>query len=198
MRRVHADRLEDSYEKAGKDHYLFAVDQSEYLVDATNQGGMARFVNHSCGCAPNHVCRIDSEAIHGALKLATEISCACSPNCEVRTVSAEGVRRVVLVSLRAIRCLPSLAADQSDFALLVLIACFVNRRSRACLATVGTMKYTLRGALRVGSACISMRFFYGVCTAKYCTVLEAGAVCTGVVPCMTRGLFLQGRRGAVI
>lgn len=51
VRRVHADRLEDSYEKAGKDHYLFAVDQSEYIVDATNQGGMARFVNHSCGCA---------------------------------------------------------------------------------------------------------------------------------------------------
>jgi SET domain-containing protein len=52
VRRVHADRLEDMYEKGGKDHYLFAVDQSEYIVDATNKGGMARFVNHSCGCAP--------------------------------------------------------------------------------------------------------------------------------------------------
>lgn len=51
VRRVHADRLEDNYEKAGKDHYLFAVDQSEFIVDATNQGGMARFVNHSCGYA---------------------------------------------------------------------------------------------------------------------------------------------------
>jgi SET domain-containing protein len=54
VRRVHADRLEDSYEKAGKDHYLFAVDQSEFIVDATNQGGMARFVNHSCGCVSNN------------------------------------------------------------------------------------------------------------------------------------------------
>jgi hypothetical protein len=37
---------------------------------------------------------------------------ACSPNCEVRTVSAEGVRRVVLVSLREIRCTTSCGAAQ--------------------------------------------------------------------------------------
>jgi SET domain-containing protein len=54
VRRVHADSLEESYESAGKDHYLFAIDQSEFIVDATNQGGMARFVNHSCRCFINN------------------------------------------------------------------------------------------------------------------------------------------------
>lgn len=50
-RRVHADRLEDMYERMKCDHYLFSIDQSEYIVDATQSGGTCRFVNHSCGCA---------------------------------------------------------------------------------------------------------------------------------------------------
>lgn len=44
----------------------------------------------------------------------TKLSGACSPNCEVRTVSAEGVRRVVLVSLREIRYKISCDATMLD------------------------------------------------------------------------------------
>jgi SET domain-containing protein len=51
VRRVHADRLEKEYDESKNDHYLFAVDQAEYIIDATKSGGMCRFVNHSCGCA---------------------------------------------------------------------------------------------------------------------------------------------------
>lgn len=50
-RRVHADRLEDMYERMKCDHYLFSIDHSDYIVDATKTGGTCRFVNHSCGCA---------------------------------------------------------------------------------------------------------------------------------------------------
>eukprot|EP00892_Ulva_mutabilis_P008631 jgi/Ulvmu1/613/UM001_0621.1 len=81
-RRVHADRLETMYEDMKCDHYLFSIDQSDYIVDATKCGGTCRFVNHSCG-----------------------------PNCEVRTVSVEGVRRILLCSLQEIMAGEELCYD---------------------------------------------------------------------------------------
>jgi SET domain-containing protein len=49
IRKVFADRLEAEYRRNGEDHYLFSVDGSDDLIDATRQGSLCRFVNHSCG-----------------------------------------------------------------------------------------------------------------------------------------------------
>jgi hypothetical protein len=51
VRRVFADRLEARYEREGESHYMFSIDESEFLVDATRCGNKCRFINHSCGCA---------------------------------------------------------------------------------------------------------------------------------------------------
>ena len=53
--RVHKDKLEARNQKEGKDCYIFSVDNTPYVLDATNFGSICRFVNHSCKCAPLHV-----------------------------------------------------------------------------------------------------------------------------------------------
>jgi hypothetical protein len=46
-----ADRREAAYERAGLHMYLFRLDNTELIIDATVRGGQARFLNHSC--SPN-------------------------------------------------------------------------------------------------------------------------------------------------
>lgn len=48
VRPVLADLRESQYEAVGiGSSYLFRVDL-EYIIDATKQGNLARFINHSC------------------------------------------------------------------------------------------------------------------------------------------------------
>lgn len=42
-----ANRLEKVYEKKNKGTYMFRID-SEFIIDATNTGGPARYINHCC------------------------------------------------------------------------------------------------------------------------------------------------------
>ena len=125
---MHADRLETMYEDMKCDHYLFSIDHSDYIVDATKSGGTCRFVNHSCGCAPPAVFDVWSSVGSGAglavcaLTSGLRLLCAwlrdtrlhgelCRPNCEVRTVSVEGVRRILLCSLQKIMAGEELCYD---------------------------------------------------------------------------------------
>lgn len=82
IRRVHEDRLEAQHEAAGHDFYIFAPDGTDLVIDATLEGNVCRFVNHSCG-----------------------------PNCQVTTVTAEGKKRVVLKSIKPIRSGEELTYD---------------------------------------------------------------------------------------
>jgi histone-lysine N-methyltransferase SETD1 len=55
---------EKRYEAAGEDSsYLFRLDE-EYVIDATYQGSIARFINHSCN--PN--CKSETKSEHGQIK----------------------------------------------------------------------------------------------------------------------------------
>jgi len=67
-----ADLREKRYEAAGRDNYLFRVDD-EWVVDATMEGGTARFINHSC-----------------------------DPNCATRVVDIGGQNRIGIFSKRPI------------------------------------------------------------------------------------------------
>jgi SET domain-containing protein len=67
-----ADLRERKYEATGRDNYLFRVDD-KWVVDATLQGGTARFINHSC-----------------------------EPNCATRVVSIDGINRIAIFSKREI------------------------------------------------------------------------------------------------
>ena len=52
IRALIADRRERHYEKSGiGSSYLFRVD-GDCIIDATKNGNMARFVNHSCQVCP--------------------------------------------------------------------------------------------------------------------------------------------------
>eukprot|EP01025_Chloroclados_australasicus_P014544 TRINITY_DN16820_c0_g1_i1.p2 TRINITY_DN16820_c0_g1~~TRINITY_DN16820_c0_g1_i1.p2 ORF type:complete len:124 (-),score=5.08 TRINITY_DN16820_c0_g1_i1:99-470(-) len=82
VRRVHADKLEDAYQQCGADHYLFSVDGTDYIIDATLRGSMTRFINHSCG-----------------------------PNCEVKTVTADGQRKIIVRALRDLQAGEELTYD---------------------------------------------------------------------------------------
>ena len=57
VRNLVGDKRERQYENEGLPHmYLFRIDE-EYIVDATQRGGKARFLNHSCypNCRSNNV-----------------------------------------------------------------------------------------------------------------------------------------------
>lgn len=56
IRRSIADIREKQYEREGVgDNYLFKIN-SDYVIDATRQGGSARFINHSCD--PNLMAKV--------------------------------------------------------------------------------------------------------------------------------------------
>lgn len=77
-----SDLRERQYEKMGiGSSYLFRID-SEYVVDATKRGGLARFINHSC-----------------------------DPNCYTKIITVEGKRKVFIYSKRHIRAGEELTYD---------------------------------------------------------------------------------------
>ena len=52
VRQAVADEREKRYEAAGiGSSYLFRVDH-DYIIDATHQGNLARFINHCCDVSP--------------------------------------------------------------------------------------------------------------------------------------------------
>ena len=49
VREIIANIRERGYEKEGiGSSYLFRIDQSSYIVDATHKGSISRFINHNC------------------------------------------------------------------------------------------------------------------------------------------------------
>jgi histone-lysine N-methyltransferase SETD1 len=68
-----ADQREREYERTGVGScYMFRADR-DLIIDATRMGGMARFLNHSC-----------------------------DPNCYARSVSIEGIKKIIIYSKRNI------------------------------------------------------------------------------------------------
>ena len=58
IRPVVSDVREKRYEKQGiGSSYLFRID-SDYVVDATKRGNLARFINHSCDVSSDIVCLV--------------------------------------------------------------------------------------------------------------------------------------------
>uniref|UniRef100_A0A5S6QIL3 [histone H3]-lysine(4) N-trimethyltransferase n=1 Tax=Trichuris muris TaxID=70415 RepID=A0A5S6QIL3_TRIMR len=74
IRMAVAERREEIYEKRGiGSSYLFRID-NEWVIDATNHGNMARFINHSC-----------------------------APNCYAKVISVNSQKRIVIYSKQNIR-----------------------------------------------------------------------------------------------
>ena len=49
VREIIADMREKGYERQGiGSSYMFRIDQSSYIVDATHRGSISRFINHNC------------------------------------------------------------------------------------------------------------------------------------------------------
>jgi histone-lysine N-methyltransferase SETD1 len=49
VREIIANIRERVYEKEGiGSSYLFRIDQTSYIVDATHKGSISRFINHNC------------------------------------------------------------------------------------------------------------------------------------------------------
>ncbi|CDW58425.1 SET domain containing protein [Trichuris trichiura] len=74
IRMAVAERREEDYEKRGiGSSYLFRID-NEWVIDATNHGNLARFINHSC-----------------------------APNCYAKVISVNSQKRIVIYSKQNIR-----------------------------------------------------------------------------------------------
>ncbi|KHJ43212.1 SET domain protein [Trichuris suis] len=74
IRMAVAERREEVYEKRGiGSSYLFRID-NEWVIDATNHGNLARFINHSC-----------------------------APNCYAKVISVNSQKRIVIYSKQNIR-----------------------------------------------------------------------------------------------
>ncbi|KAL5257106.1 hypothetical protein ACHWQZ_G012141 [Mnemiopsis leidyi] len=74
VREIIANIRERGYEKEGiGSSYLFRIDQSSYIVDATHKGSISRFINHNC-----------------------------DPNCYARVISVGTKKKIVIYSKRDI------------------------------------------------------------------------------------------------
>eukprot|EP00116_Pleurobrachia_bachei_P004107 sb/3464369/ len=74
VREIIANIREVKYEKMGiGSSYLFRIDQSSYIVDATHRGSISRFINHNC-----------------------------DPNCYARVISVGTKKKIVIYSKRDI------------------------------------------------------------------------------------------------
>ena len=55
VREIIANIRERGYEREGiGSSYLFRIDQTSYIVDATHKGSISRFINHNCDVSFNH------------------------------------------------------------------------------------------------------------------------------------------------
>ena len=102
VREIIANIREVKYEKMGiGSSYLFRIDQSSYIVDATHRGSISRFINHNCDV---------SQPLRYYNFIVTPSPCFCQvvtpfffqPNCYARVISVGTKKKIVIYSKRDI------------------------------------------------------------------------------------------------